>query len=294
MRLSARALLVSSAVCVAGFIALLLGAYYTGAGHRLDNRAIDGFLSVQNARTTPIADSIASLCDPGSYALIAIAIVATAAFTRGARRAITAGLLLTVTAVTTQFLKPTLAAGGQRFDEHLVSWNHYIHPVILKQAFPSGHATASMSIALALIVIAPRAWRPVAAAFGALFTVAVSFSILTLGWHYPSDVVGGYLVALTWCLVLIAGMKIADERWPEPGTIRAATRKAISARDAAIGLAIAGMGALALGIGVAATRADELARFAADHTTATAAAMAICAAAAAVVAAVAMAASRRA
>jgi hypothetical protein len=99
---------------------------------------------------------------------------------------------------------------------------------------------------------------------------------------------------LTWCHVLIAGMRIADERWPEHGTIRAATRKAISARDTAVALAVAGAAAVAVGIGVAASRADEILRFAADHTTATAASMAICAAAAAVVAAVAMAASRRA
>lgn len=292
MRLSARALLLSSAACVGGFIALLVLAYYTGAGRTLDNAAVDGFLSVQNTRTTPLADKIASLCDPGSYALIALAIVATAAVTRGARRAITAGLLLTLTAISSQTLKPALATG--HFDTHLVSWDHYIHPVILKEAFPSGHATAAMSIALALVIIAPRAWRPVAAVVGAIFTLAVSFSILTLGWHYPSDVLGGYLLAMTWCLVLIAAGRIADERWPEPGSIRAATRRAISARDTITGLAVAGAAASVLGVGIALTRVDEIIRFASQHTTATAAAMAICAAAAAVVAAVAMAASRQA
>ena len=292
MRLSARALLISSAACVAAFVAVLLAAYYTGVGRHLDNAAVDGFLSIENARTTPLADRIASLCDPGSYALIGVAIVATAAVTRGARRALAAGLLLTLTAISSQTLKPALATG--HFDRHLVGWNEWVRPVILKEAFPSGHATASMSIALALIIIAPRAWRPVAAAFGALFTLAVSFSILTLGWHYPSDVIGGYLVAMTWCLILIAGLRIADERWPDPGAIRAATRRAISARDTVTGLAAAGAAVLGVGIGVALTKADSVIRFAAEHTSATAAAMAICATAAAVVAAVTMAASRQA
>src|SRR4051812_834196 len=95
MRLSARALLVSSAACVAAFIGLLFVAYHTGGGRWLDNAAVDGFLTVQNANTAPLAQRIAGLCDPGSYALIAIAIVATAAVTRGARRALAAGLLLT-------------------------------------------------------------------------------------------------------------------------------------------------------------------------------------------------------
>jgi membrane-associated phospholipid phosphatase len=292
MRLSARALLVSSAACVGAFIALLLVAYHTGPGRWLDNAAVDGFLSVQNAQTAPLAHRIAGLCDPGPYILIALAIVATAAVTRGARRALAAGLLLTVTAFSSQILKPTLASG--HFDAHLVGSGYYIHPMILTDAFPSGHSTAAMSIALALVIVAPRAWRPVAAAFGALFTLAVSFSILTLGWHYPSDVLGGYLVAMAWCLFLIAITRIADVRWPEPGSLAAATRRAISARDTAIGLVVAATAAIGLAIGAASTRADELVRFAADHTTATASAMFLSVAAAAVVAAVAMAASRQA
>ena len=34
---------------------------------------------------------------------------------------------------------------------------------------------------------------------------AVGFAIVALGWHFPSDVVGGYLVATRWC---------ARRRWP--------------------------------------------------------------------------------
>ena len=39
------------------------------------------------------------------------------------------------------------------------------------------------------------------AALGAAFAVAVSYSFLTLGWHYPSDVLGGFLVAAIWTLL---------------------------------------------------------------------------------------------
>jgi membrane-associated phospholipid phosphatase len=223
--------------------------------------------------------------------LIALAIVVTAAITRGTRRAVAAALLLSGAAVTTQLLKPALAHA--RFDRDVVGFHHFIDPVIPSQAFPSGHATAAMSIALALVIVAPRAWRPVAAAIGAVFTLAVSFSIVTLGWHYPSDVIGGYLVALIWCLTLIAATRLADERWPEPGTIRAATRRAIDARDTLRAVAVTAVAATAVVAAVGLSKLDRVAHFAEHHTATTLAAMAISASAAAVVAGVAVAASRR-
>ena len=48
-----------------------------------------------------------------------------------------------------------------------------------------------------MLAVAPR-WRPWAALVGAGFTLAVIYSLLTLGWHYVSDVVGGLLMAATW------------------------------------------------------------------------------------------------
>src|SRR5205085_11232822 len=71
-------------------------------------------------------------------------------------------------------------------------------------SWPSGHATAAMSLALTYVLAAPGRLRPVVAALGAAFAVAVSYSFLTLGWHYPSDVFGGFLVATVWTLSGIA------------------------------------------------------------------------------------------
>ena len=53
---------------------------------------------------------------------------------------------------------------------------------------------------------APARRRPVAATLGALFAVGVSYPFLTLGWYYPSDVLGGFLVAVTWIELAIAGV----------------------------------------------------------------------------------------
>jgi hypothetical protein len=75
-----------------------------------------------------------------------------------------------------------------------------------------------MSLALAAVLAAPRRARPVVAAGGAAFAVAVSYSFLTLGWHYPSDVFGGFLVAATWTLVCVGAMLVSNARRSMPVT----------------------------------------------------------------------------
>ena len=91
-------------------------------------------------------------------------------------RAATAALLTMLGAgVTTQLLKPLLA-----FQRDFPPM-HYMGPV----AYPSGHTTAVMSLALALIIVSPARWRPLAAAAGGLLTVATVFSILVLGGALP-------------------------------------------------------------------------------------------------------------
>ncbi|HSD23090.1 MAG TPA: phosphatase PAP2 family protein [Solirubrobacterales bacterium] len=62
-------------------------------------------------------------------------------------------------------------------------------------AFPSGHATGAMSIALAATLVAPARIRPAVALGAAAYVFAVSILLLVLSWHLPSDVPGGLLVA---------------------------------------------------------------------------------------------------
>jgi undecaprenyl-diphosphatase len=57
-------------------------------------------------------------------------------------------------------------------------------------SFPSGHATASMAVALAYGVVFPDWSVPLAA-----LAVLVGFSRIRLGVHYPSDVLIGQLIA---------------------------------------------------------------------------------------------------
>ena len=60
-------------------------------------------------------------------------------------------------------------------------------------SFPSGHAMASCTLALAVTLVAwDTRWRWLVALSGAAFMMTVSFSRLYLGVHYPTDVLAGW------------------------------------------------------------------------------------------------------
>jgi membrane-associated phospholipid phosphatase len=283
MRLSTRTLVFSSAGCALLFGAILVGVYHTQPGRWLDNAALEGFLSILDSDASRrAAGAVASLCDPVPFAAIGLMLIGVALVRRSARRAAAAAIVLIGSAITTQLLKPALAQ--VRFDGEVVGFDHIVNPVIDAPAFPSGHATAGMAIALAALIVVPPRLRALTAAAGALLALGVGFAIIALGWHFPSDIVGGYLVATIWCLLTLTALRVADARWPEPGTIRAAARDRAPAALAPVAAIT-----VAAAVGTAIASLDRIAGFAEAHTAATLAALAIATAAAALVGAVSLA-----
>jgi membrane-associated phospholipid phosphatase len=275
-----------AAWCVIAFAVLLALAYYVGPTRWLDAAALHGFESAQHPRIESVATFLAHLCNPLPYGLVAAAVIAIAAKTRGLRLAAAVGFLLAGANASSQILKPLLAHHRelQGTEFHLININD--------AAFPSGHATAAMSLSIAVLMIVPRAYRPLVATLGALFTIGVSFSLLILGWHFPSDIVGGYLMATAWGLTTLAAYRYADNRWPQRGTMRVAARNAIAAPSpAAIARTAIAIGAVACI--AAASRADQIAGYAERHTAMVAVASAIAVAAAVLLAAVASISSSR-
>ena len=173
--------------------------------------------------------------------------------------------LLAATSVSSQVLKAVLAY--PRY-EGTIDGAH-----ISPAAFPSGHATAAMSLAIALVVVMPRRLRPAAAAVGVGLALAVSFSIVSEGWHFPSDVVGGYLLATGWALGAsrgpalgeraLSGAHLAHRASPTPaagssrGLRRWAWRRSSSGGTVAIG------GALVVALVM---RPADLTAYAQEHT----------------------------
>lgn len=263
MVLTPRALLIGAAVVAAAFIALLGAAYGSPGARWLDASALQGFLGLQRPAVTPFTERVVALGNPAEVALIGSAL-ALVALARGRPRVAALVLaLLAFTSVSSQALKALLA-----YPRHdgMIDGSH-IDPA----AFPSGHATAAMALALALVVVMPPRLRPLAALAGAGLALGVSFSIVSLGWHLPSDVAGGFLLATGWALVLLAALRVANELLPErSGRSRvAAVSRSLVERLAAVGLtAVVVAGALAAMVVVVVVvfRLPDLVGYAQDHT----------------------------
>ena len=83
-------------------------------------------------------------------------------------------------------------------------------------SWPSGHGTAAMTLALCAVLVSPPAWRAGVALVGLACTVALAYATLALTWHYPSDVLAGFLVAGLWVALAIAVLRRVEAGPPEP------------------------------------------------------------------------------
>ena len=75
-------------------------------------------------------------------------------------------------------------------------------------SFPSGHAQSAMVAAsVLLLVFLPLlrgAWRWVAVGAAVVYVLAIGFARVTLGVHYVSDVLAGYVLGAAWVAAMIA------------------------------------------------------------------------------------------
>jgi membrane-associated phospholipid phosphatase len=94
-----------------------------------------------------------------------------------------------------------------------------------------------MSIALVAVIVAPRAWRMWIGLAASVYAASVGVGLVVLFAHYPSDVVGGYLVAGAWATAMAAialarrerGAPAPPVRLPPPGVLVAGTLAALAA-----------------------------------------------------------------
>ncbi|KAA0918176.1 phosphatase PAP2 family protein [Dietzia sp. ANT_WB102] len=140
---------------------------------------------------------------------IAATAMAAALWWRGSREGATllAAAVLGSTVVNT-VLKAVFRRARPDVWEPLVGENSY--------SFPSGHAMATMSLAVALVVLAwSTRWRWAAVTAGVMYVLAVGVSRVYLGVHYPSDVLGGWSASVLWVsvVVLVLG-RIRSRRSP--------------------------------------------------------------------------------
>lgn len=179
-----RALLVAVIGLVA--VAVLYVVFVrSAAGQRLDQ---GGFEHIAGRWASPTRRTVASWLRDITIAVIVVVLLACVAVAV-ARRRLGLGLvavgIVVGASLTTQALKhvvferPHLGHG----------WTN---------SLPSGHTTVVTSLALATLLVVPRAWRGVVSVAAAVAVTVAGVGTVVAGWHRPSDVVAAFAVCLMW------------------------------------------------------------------------------------------------
>ena len=255
-------LLLLTLACAGACAAVYAVAIGTGWGARADSVVLGWFTSLQGTRLDELGADVTRFVDPRPYVLLGGALVAVALARERLRHAVVAAAVMGGAAITSQLLKAMLA-GPRPHDAPAGAQ-------VAEAAWPSGHTTGALALALCLVLVAPGRLRPAAAAAGGAFAATVASAVMLLGFHYPSDVLGGALVATAWGTLGLAVLRAADARaTAAPGL----GPRAFLLPSA--GLALAAAVAVALAVLARPAGAFDFAR---DHTTLCAAAIPVAAA----------------
>jgi undecaprenyl-diphosphatase len=143
------------------------------------------------------------LTKAGTYALVWLALALLLSLVR--RRVLPFALTLVAVAAAdglTRALKAAVGESRPSGPDPLVAIPH-------SDAFPSGHTATSFAAATILTAFVPRA----APALYAL-ALAIGYSRVYVGVHWPLDVVGGAAIGLATALLLLAAVRRRSVRRP--------------------------------------------------------------------------------
>ncbi|MGI8801887.1 MAG: phosphatase PAP2 family protein [Solirubrobacteraceae bacterium] len=201
--------LLGALVCLAGLLVTGGVALILPVAQAHDSATLAQFAALSgHSRVADLATRLAHTVDPSRYLVIALLLAAVALVRGRPRVAAAVPVVMFGASATTELLKPLI--GNPRNSDWLSPGGN-----LNAASWPSGHATAAMMVALCGVLVAPRLLRPLAALLGTGLAVGVSYSILVLGWHFPSDVLAGFLVAGGWVSFALAVLWWAEARHPE-------------------------------------------------------------------------------
>lgn len=159
----------------------------------------NGLLTALHNRATPLFDDTAiwlsRLCHPTVLVALAALIAVGAALRRDWR---------------TPLLALTGTGGALLLGNRAKEWVQRPRPDLwatltgeTNSGFPSGHATTSCAFAAVVVILCWRTrWRGVALGLAAAWVALIGLARLYLGVHYPTDVLGGWGLALSWVSLL--------------------------------------------------------------------------------------------
>jgi membrane-associated phospholipid phosphatase len=195
-------------------------ALHTGSGLHDDDalfRHVSGNAALP-VRAAGAARALLLGIDAAFIAVCALLVVVLAMLQKRVARAVAAVSIVVCSVATVEALKHGLPHLGSSI------------PAGRPPTFPSGHTSIAASLGLALVVAAPPVLRPAAALVGAAYAAGVGLSVILLGWHFASDVVGSFFVCGFWAAAIAAAL---------PGTV---PRPAVSVSGALVAVgAVAGV-----------------------------------------------------
>jgi membrane-associated phospholipid phosphatase len=199
--------LAAAGVCALGVVATGALGLAVDAGRDRDAAMLHGFTGLDGSRVHSEIRVIALLADPVPYTLVGLLFIAVALARRRGWRALAAAIVLVGSGATTYALK------------HLTPQSRYEDWLFGDQArasWPSGHATAAMTLALCAVIVAAPAWRAATALVGCAYAVGLAYATLALTWHYPSDMFAGFFIAGLWVSMALAVLAHLEGQDPGP------------------------------------------------------------------------------
>ncbi len=206
----------TTALCLVGFAVLTAAVGWRWEWVMdVDSSVADDLHEVVDASPGSV-DALKAVTFLGT-SLVLYSVVAVAAVASLARRQRRLAAFLVVTSVTggllNRLVKALVGRDRPSFPDPVVDSGGY--------SFPSGHAmnsaVAFVAVAVAVVVLTRRGQRWVVLVVGGL-VLAIGFTRVALGVHFVSDVMGGWLLGLTWVVAGLAAFGLArlPSRAPAP------------------------------------------------------------------------------
>jgi len=189
-------------------LAAIAAALFCGLAVAVETNRLTGFdeairvelHSLASPLLTVLVEKVTWLGTLGVLALFGV--VAVAVLVHARRR--DGAVFLTVTMVGAVALE-----NGLKFSFQRVRPPPFFGSEPMTYSFPSGHALFSLCFYGGLAIVASRSMQLAAMKTGiwiatALLVLAIGGTRIYLGVHYPSDVLGGYLVAIAWIAIVLS------------------------------------------------------------------------------------------
>ena len=189
-------------------LAAIAAALFCGLAVAVETNGIAGFDETVRMEVHGLASPLLTLLAEnvtwlGTLGILALfGVVALVVLVRAGRR--DGAVLLAVIMVGSVVLENALKFSFQR-----VRPPPFFGSEPVTYSFPSGHALFSLCFYGGLAIAASRSMQSAAMKTGiwiatVLLVLAIGGTRIYLGVHYPSDVLGGYLVAIAWIAIVLS------------------------------------------------------------------------------------------